>query len=222
MKHKLIITFCLIQFSVLAQRNDSLGFSINIVPQYAFINGIKADVEYKLMEDIHIYGGGQYYTGLVNSDGNESVSKSGSSTADQSKRSNDKINGSGYHFGAKYYFLHSGIEAYYLGAEATYNTYDFKLNDYSYFPYMDDGLQFYEYRLGEINAKSTQMAYSLNAGMTQNYGRFILNVWAGLAFTQATTSDNFHTYRKNDTYYWGYAFNGLSPNIGLKVGLLLF
>jgi hypothetical protein len=210
------------QVSVWAQRNDSFSLSINIVPQYVFINGIKADIECKITDDIHLYGGGQFYTGLVNSDGSESVSKSGMSTADQSKRSNDNINGNGYHFGAKYYFTRSGIESYYIGAEATYNTYDFKLNDYSYFPYIDDGLQFYEYRLGEINAKSTQMACSVNAGMTQNYGRFVFNVWAGLAFTQAKTSDNFHTFRKNDTFFWGYAFDGWSPNVGLKAGFLLF
>ena len=210
------------QISVLAQKNDSLSFSINVVPQYVFINGIKADIEFKVTDNIHIYGGGQYYTGLVNSDGSQSVSKSTSNTVDQSKRSNDKINGNGYHLGTKYYFSHNQLEDYYIGVEAIYNTYDFKLNDYSYFPYVDDGLQFYEYRLGEINAKSTQMTYCVNAGMTKGYGRFLVNVWAGLAYTQASTSENFHTFRKSDIYYWGYAFDGWSPNVGLKVGLLLF
>ncbi len=222
MNYKILGLFCFIQLSLFGQTNDSLSFSINVVPQYLFINGIKADIEYKLTNEIHLYGGGQFYTGLVNSSGSESVSKSSSSSADQSKRSNDKINGNGYHVGAKYYFKHSEFEDFYVGCEASYNSYDFKLNDYSYFPYMDDGLQFYEYRLGEIGAKSSQMSYSANVGITQKYGRFLFNVWAGVAYTQATTSDNFHTYRKNDTYYWSYAFSGWSPNAGIKVGMILF
>lgn len=222
MKYTLLSLICLMKISLLAQKIVSFSMSINIVPQYVFINGIKGDVEFNISNDIHLYGGGQFYTGLVNSSGNESVSKSSTSTADQSKRSNDKINGNGYHVGAKYYFIHSEFEDFYIGCEASYNSYDFKLNDYSYFPYIDDGLQFYEYRLGEIIAKSSQMAYSSSVGITQKYGRFVFNAWAGVAFTQATTSDNFHTYRKSDTYYWGYAYNGWSPNAGIKVGMILF
>lgn len=222
MKNKFLTLFCIIQISVMAQKKDSLFLSINVVPQYVFINGIKADIEYKVSDDIHIYGGGQYYAGLVNSDGSQSVSKSTSSTVDQSKRTNDNIIGNGYHFGAKYYFLHNELKDYYVGIEATYNTYDFKLNDYSYFPYTDDGLQFYEYRLGEISAKSSQMTYSTSVGITQKYRRVLLNFWAGLAYIQASTSENFHLYRKYDTFYWSYAFSGWSPNVGLKVGCLLF
>lgn len=219
---KLLLLICFWQFGAMAQSNDSLRLSFNFVPQYAFINGLKADVEYKLMTEVHVYLGGQYYTGLVNSNGSESVSKSAVSSADQSQRANDKIEGGGYHMGIKYYFTESGLENYYIGAEYSYTAYDFKFNDYSYFPYIDDGLQFYEYRLGEIAAKSSQSTYGVSLGVMQQYKRFVFNAWAGINFTQANTSDNFHNYRKYNTYFWGYAYQGWGTNIGLKVGVLLF
>jgi len=53
MKNKFLTLFCIIQISVMAQKKDSLFLSINVVPQYVFINGIKADIEYKVSDDIN-------------------------------------------------------------------------------------------------------------------------------------------------------------------------
>jgi hypothetical protein len=216
-----LLSICFL--NLYSQKSDSLRLSINIVPQYLIINGIRSDFEYKLNQKTNVFAGMQYYDGTANQNGAESadIPKS-NTTADLSKRNNDKVNGLGWNAGAKYYFQQSPTENYYIGVEAIYNNYNFKLKDYDYFPYVDDGLTFYEYRLGDIDANVSQMAYNVTSGITVTKKRLVLNAWLGVGYTQRKTSESFTKYRKYDGNAWNYAYQYWTPQCGFKIGFLLF
>lgn len=200
---------------------DSLKFSINIHPQFLLISGIKADIEYKLLKNFHVFGGGQFYTGLTNRNGDKTIKADNGTTSDQTKRANDEIAGNGFHLGGKYYFVHTTKEHFYVGAEYSYVKYNFKINDYGYFPYQDDGLTFYEYRLGKYDIDGSQSTSSLYFGATGNEGRFIVNAWFGVSLVNAKTDNKLKEFRNFDKLYWDFAYNGLSPLIGFKIGFLI-
>lgn len=206
-----------------AQKNDSLSFSINIVPQYLIIGGIRADLEFKLTDKISAFGGIQYYSGTVNTSGSETRTVNAtSSNVDQSKRANDKLEGNGWNAGMKYYFKKDKDYNYYLGADFTYNKFDLTIKEYDYFPYVQDGLTFYEYRLGDIYTDSKQVGYHLSAGATTTYKRFVANGWIGIGYVETQLSKDFNKYRKYNTFSGQYAYQGLMPYFGLKLGFLLF
>ncbi len=223
---KLFISFiCLFWCGLAIAQNkfDSLKFSFHIHPQFLLINGIKADVEYKLFPNLHIYAGGQHYSGLTNRNGNKSVTDvSATTTYDQTKRANDEINGSGFNIGAKYYFINTSREHFFAGSEFSYNQYNFKLNDYGYFPYQDDGLTFYEFRLGQYAAQGNQSTGSFYLGVTGNEGRFVVNLWVGASYIYTNTDSKLKELREFNKLYWDYAYKGIAPLLGFKVGFLLF
>lgn len=206
-----------------AQNNDSLKLSINIVPQYLIISGIRADLEYKLTSKISAFGGIQYYSGTINTSGNETRSGNAmSSNVDQNKRANDKLEGSGWNTGIKYYFLKEKDYNYYIGADLTYNKFKITIKEFGYFPYVNDGLTFYEYRLGNIETDSKQVGYNICVGATTTFKKFVANGWVGLGYTDTQLSQDFNKYRKYNSYLGQYAYQGLAPYLGFKIGFLLF
>jgi hypothetical protein len=223
MKKYLAIVAFLIIHSVCAQNSfDSSKLSFNIQPLYLTINGLKADFEYSLNSKIHIFVGGQYYTGLVNQGGGKSKENSIGSTADQSKRNNDEINGKGFNVGVKYYFETETDNHLFIGGELQYNRFDFALNDYGYFSFIDDGITFYEYRIGKFDANCTQATGSLYLGQTFTVGKFTLNGWIGSSYTNTEASTNLNNLRNYDKLFWDYSFKGFSPLLGFKLGYFLF
>jgi len=219
----LFIVFSSFTLFSVAQNNDSLGLSINIIPQYLFISGIRADLEYKLTNKINVFAGMQYYTGTINTSGNETTdANTTSSNIDQSKRANDKLEGNGWNTGIKYYFLEDNEYNYYLGADLTYNKFNITIKEYDYFPYIDDGLTFYEYRLGDIETDSKQFGYHVCAGATKTIKRLVVNGWFGIGYTETQLSKDFNKYRKYNSFSGQYAYQGFAPYLGFKLGFLLF
>jgi hypothetical protein len=203
-----------------AQKNDSLGLSFNIIPQYLIISGIRGDLEYKLTNKINVFVGMQYYSGTINTAGSET--KDLNATIDQSKRANDKLKGNGWNTGIKYYYSKDNNYNYYIGADLTYNKFNIIIKDYDYFPFVDDGLTFYEYRLGDIETDSKQFGYNVNVGATSSFKRFVINGWIGVGYTETQLSKNFNKYRKFNSYYGQYAYQGFAPYLGFKIGYFLF
>lgn len=217
------IVFCSFTLVSSAQKNDSLKLSINITPQYLFIAGIRADLEYKLTNKINVFAGMQYYTGTINTSGNESRDiNATSSNVDQSKRANDNLEGNGWNTGIKYYFLEDQEYNYYLGADLTYNKFNITIKEYDYFPYVEDGLTFYEYRLGNIETDSKQFGYYITAGATTTIKRFVANGWIGFGYTETALSKDFNKFRKYNSFFGQYAYQGYAPYLGFKIGYLLF
>lgn len=220
-KYLAIVSFLIIN-SVCAQNSlDSSKMSFNIQPLYLAINGLKADFEFSLNSKIHIYVGGQYFTGLINQGGGKSKDISKGSTADQSKRSNDEINGKGFNVGAKYYFQTQSDNNLFIGGELQYNKFDFVLNDYGYFSFLDDGVTFYEYRIGKFDANCIQTTGSLYLGQTFTKGKFVFNGWIGGSYTKAESSNNLNNLRNYNKLFWDYSFNGFSPILGFKLGYFI-
>ena len=220
-KYLAIVSFLIIN-SVCAQNSlDSSKLSFNIQPLYLAINGLKVDFEYSLNSKMHIFAGGQYYTGLVNQGGGKSKENSIGSTADQGKRSNDEINGKGFNVGAKYYFKTQTDNNLFIGGELQYNKFDFVLNDYGYFPFIDDGITFYEYRIGKFDANCVQTIGSLYLGQTFTKGKFVFNGWIGGSYTKAVASNNLNNLRNYNKLFWDYSLNGFSPLLGFKLGYFI-
>ncbi len=220
-KYLAIVSFLIIN-SVCAQNSlDSSKLSINIQPLYLAINGLKVDFEYSLNSKMHIFAGGQYYTGLVNQGGGKSKENSIGSTADQGKRSNDEINGKGFNVGTKYYFKTQTDNNLFIGGELQYNKFDFVLNDYGYFPFIDDGITFYEYRMGKFDANCVQTTGSLYLGQTFTKGKFVFNGWIGSSYTKAVASNNLNNLRNYNKLFWDYSLNGFSPLLGFKLGYFI-
>lgn len=217
----IVLLFCL-NFLSANQQFDSSLFSINIHPQFLFLNGIKSDLEYKFKSNFNVFGGFQYYTGKTNISGEKSKKNTNGSTADQTKRANDQIEGLGFNIGAKYYISdNNNFNKFYLGVEISQTEYTYQLNDYDYFAYVDDGLTFYEYKLGEIEAKSKQVISSFFVGQTLEKGRFLVNGWIGISYINSTSSQNLNTLRNYNEYLWDYNYKGFSPLLGFKIGYSL-
>jgi hypothetical protein len=224
MIHKILfIVLSSFTFISTAQNNDSRRLSINIVPQYLIIAGIRTDVEYMLTDKVNIFAGMQYYSGTINTSGIETrEANATSSNVDQSKRANDKLEGNGWNAGIKYYFLKEQAYNYYLGADFIHNKFDISIKEYGYFPYVDDGLTFYEYRLGNIETDSKQYGYNVSAGLTTTHKKFVVNGWVGFGYTETQLSKDFNKFRKYNSYSGQYAYQGFAPYLGFKIGYLLF
>jgi len=207
MKKNLLMFLCLFACCLVnAQRKNTVALQ----PLYVFNGGLRLDVERQLASPSHwlqlsISG---YY--LPNQDDfYESWITSNSDFEEF-----NLLKGIGAGLAYKYFFYSNLL---YSMPAISYNYYEVGYNGYGYFPYMEDGLTKYEYRLKDSNQYFNKLNGSLSAGFQTPLTRaFFFDCYLGIGYSYSSYKKDRIVFNKDNIF--GFERRGLTVTTVIRLG----
>ena len=130
----------------------------------------------------------------------------------------NRISGlSGLGIGAtyKYYFF----RRYMVNTTFSYNWYNVEYAAYNFYPYIEDGLTFYDYTWTDIHQTFHKLGLQVAIGVRSKFERWIFaEPYAGLGYTCSFYNQDKQSF--NETMF-GYGYQGFYLTAGIKLGLNL-
>ena len=125
-----------------------------------------------------------------------------------------KLNGYNIEGAYKQFFPHSQL---YWQAGIGYTFSRVKYLKYDYYPYIEDGLQFYEYLGKDIKKNFHKISPNINIGIQSSISGWVfIDIFIGLSYNHA-----FYNGREVFSDYRGFGYRGISYNGGINIGIPL-
>ena len=130
----------------------------------------------------------------------------------------DRISGlSGLGIGTthKYYFF----QRYMVNTAFSYNWYNVEYAAYNFYPYMEDGLTFYDYKWANTHQAFHKLRLHVAIGVRSKFKHAIfMETYLGLGYAYSFYNQDKRAF--NDTMF-GYGYRGFYSTVGIKLGLNL-
>ncbi|MDP1726031.1 MAG: hypothetical protein Q8M15_04555 [Bacteroidota bacterium] len=226
----LFVCSLLLCLNARAQKADSnYSFSIRICPQYLLINGFRADFEKSFKHTLGVYIAGQYYSGLTNKSGGRNSRLPNIDQSNDDMRNNDQLDGYGLNAGARVYLNrlsrlvdHDEELIFFTGADVMYQKINVQFNDYDYYPFYQNGLQYYSYDIFEKHETIEQKGINSFLGFQKREGRYHFEVLLGMAYRDATIPPDLEKFRNYKRHSWDYGYSQFGAYCLMSFGMFLF
>lgn len=226
----LFVISLILCFNAMAQKADSsYSFSIRMSPQYLLINGFRADIEKTFKHTLGIYVAYQYYNGLTNKSGGRNKPLPNIDQSNDDIRNNDELDGYGMNAGARVYLNHISRMVdneeeliFFAGADVVYQKINVKFADYDYYPFYQNGLEYYSYDIFEKHETIEQKGINSYLGFQKREGRYHVDFLFGLAYRDATIPPGLEKFRKYNRHSWDYGYSQFGAYCLMSFGVFLF
>lgn len=222
------ILICISGFKSIATGNLALqngndsnqSLLVSFVPQTMMVNGFRLDIERRLVKNHWLILAPVFYTTLRN---NYHVYDQ--DLNNQEDLENFHISGFGAMIWHKIYFNKNlSCNGMYISYGLKYNSLSIDYQKYTWTKYMENGLEYWGWRLKDINEDIGNFGFNFVAG-SQNfiYGNiFFLDVYAGLGYQFATVKLEGTDQSSFSDALWDYGFQGPHPIIGFRIGAVIY
>lgn len=204
----------------LTKKDTNGSFLISFVPHVMIANGFRFDLEKRLCKNHWLIVSPVLYTTL-----RSEYNSYNSSTNDQENVKNLSISGFGVIISHKIFFgKNQSCKGMYGSYGFKYNSVSLKYQNYAWTKYIDNGLEYYGWKLADIKEDISNYGLDIVVG-SQNFifkKIVFLDIYAGIGLQLAKVKLEGTQKSSFSGLMWHYGFEGPHPVIGLRLGALIY
>ena len=208
----MISVFVLISESLLAQNQDSLSYfkhkySVALVPQYAFQNGIRLDFEHYFDERKRAVLAAPYFYSSENT------------------RNDEELTGYGLEVQYKRYgkYVEMDYPVVYFAFGLSVRKFDIGYDVEDWVNGELDGLPVIQRGQRQVDHDIIKIGGSFLIGFQQSLFQelMLVDLYGGMGFDHSITKVNYSDPRDYNTWFGDYGYKGMSLRMGMKLGFYL-
>jgi hypothetical protein len=200
---------------IISQTDTSHKFIITGMPQYLIMNGLRFDFDFRIsdVKDRWLIAGTHFYF--------KERSPLDNSQFSYSDNNMTRLLGGALDLQLRNYIdAGKDPEGPYISFGGGLAFFDITYYKYHWFEYSENGMQFYDYRLGDFRRNISQFKVCAQIGYQVVTNDIVMDFFTGFGLKYSSFDKQRGDPRNLTYYYWSYGYSGTYMTLGLRLGML--